>query len=68
MKIVVDKMPTSPKDCLFSERIVTGHVVGEVYGCNLRPVVEKFDSKPRCLCKSVENCTCLEVVMSDDGK
>lgn len=53
MKIVINKMPKTPRDCLFSELIP--HSVG-VYGCTLRGYIEKIDGKPRCLCKSVDKC------------
>ena len=53
MKIVVDKLPETPRDCLFSERIP--HAVG-VYGCTLRGHIEKVDGKPKCICKDVKYC------------
>ena len=59
MKIVVDKLPESPRDCLFSELIP--HAVG-VYGCLLRGYIEKVDSKPKCLCKDVKFCDRLKEI------
>lgn len=53
MKIIVDKMPETPKECMFSELIP--HAMG-VYNCSLRPYIEKIDSKPKCLCKNVDKC------------
>ena len=63
MKIVVDKLPESPRDCLFSEFVP--HSVG-VYGCMLRGYIEKIDGKPRCLCKSVDKCN--NLIVSGDVK
>lgn len=51
MKIVVDKMPETPKDCMFSESIVVG-----TYACMLRPYIDKVKCKPSCLCKDVTKC------------
>lgn len=51
MKIIVDKLPESPRDCLFSKRHVE---LG--YICQLRPYIEEAQAKPFCLCKNVENC------------
>ena len=59
MKIVVDKLPETPRDCLFSELVP--HYVG-VYGCTLRPYIEKVDGKPKCLCKSVDKCDRLKEI------
>ena len=53
MKLVVDKLPETPKDCLFSELIP--YSVG-VYACTLRSYIEKVDGKPKCLCKCVDKC------------
>ena len=53
MRIVVDKLPETPKDCLFSESVP--HTEG-VYSCTLKPYIEKVDCKPRCLCKSTDKC------------
>lgn len=51
MKILVDKLPASPRDCPFSERNVEfGYV------CQLRPYIAEAGVKTRCLCKSVEKC------------
>lgn len=61
MKIVVDKLPEIPRDCLFSELIP--YSVG-VYGCTLKGYIEKVDGKPKCLCKSVDKCDKL-VVLGD---
>ena len=61
MKIIVDKLPETPRDCLFSELIP--HGVG-VYSCTLRAYIDKVDSKPRCLCKSVDKCDNL-IVLGD---
>ena len=58
MKIIVDKLPETPRDCLFSELIP--HTVG-VYSCTLRPYIKKIDSKPKCICKSVDTCDILKL-------
>lgn len=50
MKILVDKLPETPKDCLFSETTSIGYI------CVLRPYIEKIRHKPKCVCKSVEHC------------
>ena len=65
MKIIVDKLPETPRDCLFSELIP--HSVG-VYGCTLRGYIEKLDSKPRCLCKSVDKCNNLKEIKNYIGE
>ena len=54
MKIVVDKLPETPKDCLFSEKTIYNN-----YACTLRPYIEKMNIKPKCICKSVDECDCL---------
>ena len=51
MKIIVDKMPETVKDCPFSESIPIGG-----YGCILKPYIEKLNCKPKCICKSVDKC------------
>ena len=56
MKIIVDKLPETPRDCLFSQEI-ENHA--GMYGCTLRPYIEKVDGKPNCICKSVNKCDCL---------
>ena len=57
MKIIVDKFPETPKDCLFSEStIYNGYV------CTLKPFVEKVNCKPNCLCKSVDKCDRLKEI------
>lgn len=48
MKIVVDKIPKSPKECMFSKRNVE---VG--YVCTLRPYIEEAKGKLVCVCKPV---------------
>lgn len=50
MKIVVDKLPESPKQCPFSE------VTHQGYGCTLRPYIEHINHKPKCICKDVKYC------------
>lgn len=58
MKIIVDKMPETPRECLFSQRHCE-------YGylCNLRPLVNDGvhlrPTKPRIRCESVGDCDCL---------
>ena len=51
MKIIVDKLPETPRDCLFSESITIGK-----YGCILRPYNETVKCKPKCICESVDKC------------
>lgn len=50
MKIIVDKLPETPRDCLFSKLTSHGYV------CNLRAYITKVNQKPVCLCKSVDKC------------
>lgn len=60
MRILVDRMPDTPRDCLFSERVT---VHGDTfYRCNLRPYIEEADRddnghKPMCVCRNVSSCT-----------
>lgn len=49
MKIVVDELPKSPKECAFSKR---HDEVG--YICTLRPYIKQIGSKTICVCKSVD--------------
>ena len=57
MKIIVDKLPESPRACLFSQ-----HHCEYGYICMLRPVIRDDKERPRkpiVRCKSVESCECL---------
>ena len=54
MKIVVDRLPESPRDCPFSV-----HDVEYGYICQLRPYIDKAKAKPKCLCTSVMHCDLL---------
>ena len=49
MKIIVDEMPNTPKECLFAERNVE---IG--YVCSLRGL-NPDGKRTRCICKP-ENC------------
>lgn len=59
MRIVVDRLPDTPRECLFSKKI---RVKGDTaYACCLRKYIEEADTlndgyKPECLCKNVSNC------------
>ena len=62
MKVAVTEMPETPRDCLFS---VQNCEVG--YVCTLRAYIPEADEsgtgyKPKCVCKNVNHCECLEVV------
>lgn len=57
MKIIIDKMPETPRDCIFSESISTGG-----YVCTLRPYIEKIQNKPKCLCKDIKHCDRLKEI------
>ena len=65
MKILVDKLPESPRDCLFSETLGTGKYTG--YYCILKMYIARADYlnrgyKPKCLCRNVTNCPHLKEV------
>lgn len=54
MKIIVDKLPETPKECLFSQRNVEyGYI------CQLRPYIPEARGKPACVCKDCSKCECL---------
>lgn len=52
MKIIVDELPETPRDCPFSLLDLRCNM----YVCQLRPFREEAGGKPRCVCKSVVNC------------
>lgn len=56
MKIIVDKLPKTPRDCMFSELTPHGYI------CILKPYIEKVNHKPTCLCKSVDKCDRLKEI------
>lgn len=65
MKILVDKIPESPRYCLFSELKNAGNK--SCYICNLRGYTLKADInfngyKPRCVCRDTSNCEFLQEV------
>ena len=62
MKIVVDKIPETPKDCLFSEQVQNR--VGE-YVCKLRPYIEEAEGKSKCLCKNTGRCDRLSTIIEE---
>ena len=64
MKIVVDEMPKSVKECLFSmpKKLSNGDII---YGCSLHEYIEDYKTdvslhKPVCLCKDVNLCNRLK--------
>ncbi len=57
MKIIVDKMPEYPVDCLFSSQ--TTNSKGTYFICSLRQNIEGKHKNSPCICKSTKNCTCL---------
>lgn len=60
MKIVVDKLPESSEDCLFSHKdILRNH--REVYVCSLHTYVPQVGCKPNCICHP-ETCELLKEV------
>lgn len=62
MRIVVDKLPDKPRDCLFSKRNVKyGYV------CQLRPFIPDANGKPPCLCNDCSNCECLVELKERQG-
>lgn len=62
MKIVVDKMPETPRDCLFSEQVQNR---AGVYACTLRPYIEEAGCKPKCLCKNTGECDRLSTIRNE---
>lgn len=56
MKIMVDKLPETPKDCMFSEVTHVGYV------CTLRPFIDKVQHKPKCICKDIKFCDRLKEI------
>lgn len=61
MKIIVDEMPESPKDCPFSEEKRLGdRFTG--YICTLRLNIPGKPKNTRCVCKDVSGCWCLKVL------
>ena len=66
MRIVVDRMHDTPRDCLFSEKVT---VHGDTfYRCMLRPYIEEADRndngyKPMCVCRNTSNCNNLALEM-----
>lgn len=57
MKIIVDKMPEYPVDCLFSSQ--TTNCKGTYFICSLRENIEGKHKNSPCICKSTKNCQCL---------
>ena len=65
MKILISRMPETPKECLFSELDIRGGK--EFYVCNLRDYIPEADDriigyKPKCVCRDCKKCTKLEVL------
>lgn len=60
MKIIVDEMPETPRDCLFSEEKRLGdNFTG--YICTLRfDIPGKKPKNTQCLCKDTKFCECLQ--------
>ena len=58
MRVVVDQLPESPRDCLFSQ-----HHCEYGYLCMLRPLVNTGEDnrrrKPIIRCSGVHECECL---------
>lgn len=61
MKIYVDHMPDSPRDCAFSRRDVEYG-----YYCMLNPYHEKLGAKAPCLCQDVSRCKLLKEAGHED--
>lgn len=58
MRIVVDKMPESVDECMFSKRMnFIGSDVTHV--CEIPTYQTKIGRKVKCACKSVSNCNVL---------
>ena len=56
MKIIVDKLPTKPEDCLFAVR-------NTHYGCFICSLYENISGKPKnvhCICRDTSKCECLK--------
>ena len=64
MKILVNEMPETPKECLFSEHDPRGG--RDFYVCTLREYIPDADEKdvgykPKCVCRDCSKCKLLEV-------
>lgn len=65
MKILVNEMPETPKDCLFSQLDLRGGK--DFYVCTLRAYIPEADIKengykPSCVCRNCSKCNMLEVL------
>lgn len=60
MKILVDKIPEYPEDCLFS--IQNTYNGKTYYTCMLKENIEGKHKNSPCLCKSTKHCNCLKEV------
>ena len=61
MKIYVDHMPESPRDCVFS-----CYNVEYGFYCRLNPYHKELDTKAPCLCKDVSFCELLKEADHED--
>jgi hypothetical protein len=58
MRIVVDKMPESVDECMFSEHKTTRDG-RHLNACKIHTYHEKLGHKASCVCNSVSNCNVL---------
>jgi hypothetical protein len=57
MKIIVDKIPPYPVDCLFS--VLNTNSTGTYFICSLRENIDGKHKNSPCICKDTKNCECL---------
>lgn len=57
MKIIVDKIPEYPVDCLFS--VLNTNSRGTYFTCSLRENIDGKHKNSPCLCKNTKNCNYL---------
>ena len=64
MKIIVDKLPKNPVDCLFSVRSTYSGIV--YYTCSLKENIKGKHKNSPCICKDTSNCICLKELFSQE--
>lgn len=62
MRIIVDELPKTPRECIFSRVKYFGDKA--IYICGLHQYIPEADKKddgykPECICKSVSSCNLL---------
>ena len=57
MKIIVDKIPEYPVDCLFS--VQNKNSRRTYFTCSLRENIDGKHKNSPCICRNTKNCECL---------